>query len=438
MNEKMEIDFEWRESNLSNEIAANFAASLRIRVGEVCLTRLEDRLAKSVRDQMRGSAWHLAAWFAGNWWRVCHEPAGDALQCDMDWRNTHDMAAAGGGFVWPSITFVSDGETMTIFSESGADSPAFEPVRYLHSENLRIPLDEFKRAVDVFMDGMIARMEAVRVRDRSLQELWQEILEERREPALHRQRKMEAIAGYDPDEAPAVLLERIEQAGEQFGAGAVEEVSAQARHAVVSVLEEIESMSAAPETGIAVSLPNGVGSGKGAGEPWQQAQNLARQARRTWDLGEGPLSDKQLANLLQTKVDALKTQGSENPVTIPLALRQRERPHDYHLHMSSRSLTTRRFAVSRLLGDHLRFPAKEETLRPITAAKTFRQKFQRAFAQELLCPIETLRDKIKGTAIPDEDTMEEIADEFGVSPLMLGTTLVNHRMLDREMLSRIP
>src|SRR5207249_11948004 len=97
------------------------------------------------------------------------------------------------------------------------------------------------------------------------------------------------------------------------------------------------------------------------------------------------------------------------------------------------SSTSRRFAASRLLGDYLGF-ANQERLLPATHAKTARQKFQRSFAQEFLCPIDALLEKIQTTQ-PNEDDISEAATHFHVSPLTIRTTLVNHGQLEREALA---
>jgi len=55
--------------------------------------------------------------------------------------------------------------------------------------------------------------------------------------------------------------------------------------------------------------------------------------------------------------------------------------------------TGRRFALARLVGDHLYAHAADRVL-PATDAGTARQKFQRAFAQALLCPFDTLRERL--------------------------------------------
>jgi Zn-dependent peptidase ImmA (M78 family) len=86
-----------------------------------------------------------------------------------------------------------------------------------------------------------------------------------------------------------------------------------------------------------------------------------------------------------------------------------------------------------MIGDHLYF-ANQEKLLPATHAKTARQKFQRAFAQEFLCPIEALKQKLE-TSQPNEDDISNAAKYFYVSPLLVRTTLVNKGALDREALT---
>ena len=106
---------------------------------------------------------------------------------------------------------------------------------------------------------------------------------------------------------------------------------------------------------------------------------------------------------------------------------------DFDFYVNSLQPTTRRFAVSRLLGDYLAH-AYNGRLTPATNAKTVRQQFQRAFAQEFLCPFDALLEKIQTDHIDEED-IAEAAQYFDVSPLMVRTTLVNNGELDREVLN---
>jgi Zn-dependent peptidase ImmA (M78 family) len=92
----------------------------------------------------------------------------------------------------------------------------------------------------------------------------------------------------------------------------------------------------------------------------------------------------------------------------------------------------RRFALSRLIGDHL-ITANNERLLPLTRMITGRQKFQKAFAQELLCPFMELKEFL-GDSPPNNEIIEDAAYHFEVSPLVIGTALVNKKLLDRAYL----
>ncbi|HZO53713.1 MAG TPA: hypothetical protein VFB63_13440, partial [Bryobacteraceae bacterium] len=71
-----------------------------------------------------------------------------------------------------------------------------------------------------------------------------------------------------------------------------------------------------------------------------------------------------------------------------------------------------------------------ETWLPATDSKSSRQKIQRSFAAEFLCPIETLTDFLDGDYSPE--LVEEAAERFGVSELAVETQLVNHGLLSHE------
>jgi hypothetical protein len=165
--------------------------------------------------------------------------------------------------------------------------------------------------------------------------------------------------------------------------------------------------------------------------PWQRASKLARLARKEWGLGNRAITNKQLADLLGTK-PAVFTDRTKSPLPMPIVLRTGSNG-SFDLYFDSSWSTSRRFSSGRLLGDHLH-SSNSERLIPATDAKTSRQQFQRAFAQEFLCPFDALLEKINTTQ-PNDDDIAEAAAHFEVSPLMVRTTLVNKGELDRETLN---
>lgn len=80
-------------------------------------------------------------------------------------------------------------------------------------------------------------------------------------------------------------------------------------------------------------------------------------------------------------------------------------------------------------------PEELERLLPATDTQTFRQKFQRAFAQAFLYPFDALQDKL-GTKTPDDDDIADAAEYFQVSPLLVRHVLVNKGVLERDGLNQ--
>ena len=72
--------------------------------------------------------------------------------------------------------------------------------------------------------------------------------------------------------------------------------------------------------------------------------------------------------------------------------------------------TSQRFDLARLVGDHFWAMGNGDMLLPATLAVTARQKFQRAFAQELLCPFEDVRERMAGGVALDELVEEAVRD----------------------------
>ena len=77
-----------------------------------------------------------------------------------------------------------------------------------------------------------------------------------------------------------------------------------------------------------------------------------------------------------------------------------------------------------------------DALGPLSAARSGRQKFQRAFAQEFLCPFDDLRSYIPDET-PADDDIHAAARHFHVSERLVQTTLVNHNVIDRETFEQV-
>jgi len=151
------------------------------------------------------------------------------------------------------------------------------------------------------------------------------------------------------------------------------------------------------------------------------------------NINGGPLRNKRLADILGVQVDALQHNlGKSDYLAYGLRLWRNHGANAQVILPKSRWSHDRRFEFSRALGDAIW--SSNEQMGPLAASKTARQKFQRAFAQSLLCPFEDLLSYIN-TVEPSEADFTAAARYFHVSERVVKTLLVNKSIVARERLS---
>ena len=89
------------------------SAMIKICFGEQIATRVEDDRSRSVHDTVGLSAYPLALWFASSWWRLRWEPVPKGA-ISTSWKMSHQMPASGYGYIWPPLTFQSDGDSIEV------------------------------------------------------------------------------------------------------------------------------------------------------------------------------------------------------------------------------------------------------------------------------------------------------------------------------------
>lgn len=437
MSDEFKIQAEWLEG-LDGEIEerASFG-EIGISAADQVLTELEDRFAKTVRQSVRASAYDMALWFVANWWRLRWETEAKSV---TDWQLSHNLAAAGGGFAWPNILFVSDGSHVHIESRRTKPSPV-SPIAYLSHKDIVIRASALEAGIDQFVEGVLSRLAAITKNQSPLATLWNQLDSERRDPDLGPYRRLEARLGFDPGDVPPELVDSLLENVAEAGRDSVEEIAAAAKEKAPGLLRDM--LAQTRRSGIHMSLNSFEQIVKScdtssfeADLPWKRATSAARIARQVWGIGEGPISNETLSDLFEVQRGYL-----ENPAvkTSPIAagLRADDSVDSVKVVMRGKYGTGRRFELMRLVGDCIAAPHPDRLL-PATTAKTDRQKFQRAFAQEFLLPFEEVQQRIAeqkpGTDI-SEDDVDEIAQAYDVSPLVVQTLLVNKAYLARENLT---
>jgi hypothetical protein len=327
----------------------------------------------------------LAFWLVDNWWRLRWESVISG-RVSHEWRLAHDLSSIGGGYVWPCLSIWGEG-VRTGLSCSSDPPGVVGPVRYVTDALTFVPAAAFERGVDDFLrfavDAPATDREALRAH-------YDALVRERGDAEMAAWRRLEAQLGFDPDDAPDALMQTLSDLADRYGAGGVEEAALAAQgEGAARTLEEIE---AAQHSRFACQLEDAVAaagriSKTPQADPWVVAERAALRVRNALGVDPGPLRNKKLSEVLKTGADAFRSTGADSNLAYGLRLKTKGHRSD-SIALQTKWSHDRRFELCRALGDAVW--SRNEVLGPITSARSARQKFQRAFAQTLLCPFDDL------------------------------------------------
>lgn len=403
-------------------------AQFGLYVGQHCLTQNEDTWSKTVRDTVVVSTYPLAMWLASSWWRLNHEPLPpQGTQPVVDWRMAHELGAAGQGYVWPQLVMASDGEDITVWARPSLQARQ-QSVRYLQGLEapLAVPLHGFQRAVEHFIQATISRLDALGHAGSDLSGLWQLVQEDRNVPLNAQYRRIEAAMGYDPDACPDAVMAHALQLNSWVGESTFSELAPVYGHGKVQArLADIEAWVGGPGLIGKPTAQRHLGKSAAHQLPWQRGVDAARGLRQQLAPASAGLSDSRLYDLLgltSAQVDAWKPPAG---VQATLAVPQSAGAFKYL--PRKRHPQAKRFEFARMLGDHV-LGASEDWMASTDFA-TARQKAQRAFAAELLCPIDGLLEFLSEDF--SEPARDEAAEHFNVSSSTVYSLLANNGYLER-------
>ena len=407
--------------------------SVALRCGDIVFTRLLRQGQDQLDDYLHAPPGQLAFWLVDNWWRLRHEcvPAGIP---SAEWRLAHDMASIGGGYVWPRLGIWGEGGRVGLASRS--DPPGVVgPVRYITDALLFVSGDDFEQVTDAFLRltvdehlGFGSDRDALRAQIEVLQA-------ERSDPGFASWRRLEAQLGFDPDTAPDNLMKELAKFSSLYGEQNIEEV-VQAYPSSNSVRVLNQEIAIATNSGWDCDFSAAIKFTAGLNRdmtqpPWKAAEEAGNRIRKALDITSNSIENRSLADLVDISERALDS--VERPaVDLPYGLRLKNPKNSRsRLAFRGRWSTSRRFELCRAVGDAIW--ANSDSLGPLARSKTARQKFQRAFAQALLCPFDDLMNFME-TSDPTDDDIVAAARYFDVSDRVVRTTLVNKNVIERVRL----
>lgn len=413
-------------------------ARLALHIGNVSLMKSEDIWSRTIRDSVLVSAYPLALWLASAWWRLNWEPRPFGPP-PLDWRMAHELGAANHGYVWPKVVFESDGETMQVWAAASDMNNEQQSVRYLNGLDAPavIELADFQRGVEDFITAVLHRLDALDCQDTDLANLWQLIQEERADPQSSNYRRMEAEMGYDPDECPDDIMDKAMALKQRMGGAALSELApVYGKPDAHKPLAAIEEIADGPGLFGAPAVPDCPGDFPSTAVPWQRAAAAARALRQALGNPHNTITNNDLYGLLGLKTADVEQWSPARRNHVALAIPGTQ-DHFKFIPRKKHPLG-KRFELARLLGDYIFTSKAEPRWLATTDLHTSRQKYQRAFAAEFLCPVAALQDFLQGDY--SEPAIEDAAQHFEVSRQAVEPLLINNGLIPAPFYasSRLP
>ena len=431
--QKLKFEIDWVDAERINgpELSATWA-SLRICAGDSVITRVLDERAKTVRDFVYVPLYPLAEWLATNWWFLTQEINNPAKEDDPDFHRRHALSASREGYAFPDLeVFSSGGWTRLAWKQ---DIPPWTKVEFLNQGEIQIDSSEFRATCVDVVDQVIRRLVSFDIEETFLQEEWATIQAADKDESEFCE--IAAGLGWDPYDLDEAKRELVLELAEELSGAVLEE-------AVAALDPQTLRVGCSAITGaIAGAKSNGLrlerfesiyqkvclDRGSVGLQPWEEGYDLARQLRLALELDGTPLPTMpQLAEVIGEAPELLDK--VTKPVDLDgaalvdgvIAWKDDQNPAFGFRQLGEHS---RRFHFCRALAEVLVSPNTNTLL---TRANSERQQRNRTFAAEFLAPSSGLQERISGQTV-DGDQIDELADEFGVSPLVIEHQVQNHRI----------
>jgi hypothetical protein len=427
---KLTINFDWLPSGNNSPEIQQTMGRFSLQAEEVNLTENQNIWSQKIDATVLLSAYPLALWMASSWWRLLFEPLPARSKPSVDWRMAHELTASSQGFIWPRVIFASDTTSMQIWATS-SDPAEKQSVRYINgldhpvSENFL----EFDQIAAAFIESVVSRLDQTGIHGTSLAHLWEEVQEERSDPYSTMYRRREAELGFDPDECPEEIVEEALTLAQQMGDETLSELAPtcgkeSSETKPFSTIKELLESSGLK--GKPVDLSDLPVNQEAMKAPWQQAKEVASFVRKKIDNEEKPLTNKILCDLLGLQESEYDAWQPPERQSISVAVPSEKNGFYYHPRTKRHPLA-KRFEFARLIGDYLLYGNHGNSWLASTDIKTSRQKYQRAFAAEFLCPLDNLQDYLNNDY--SESAIEEASEYFKVSEQTIEMILVNNRLI---------
>ncbi len=393
-------------------------ATLSIKAGNAVVTSVVDNRSHCHRNHVVVPLLHVAEWLVANWWHLWYEFE-DGHQQRPGFSDRHNLATAGEGFLLPHLEIVPRSRRVELRWKRWR--PRHSQIEFIHEGMMHVERDELEHQLRDLIDAVLERIrdfDSAAVVGKSLENEWNAI--HALDSAEQEFSRAAALLGMDPFEIGEADAGNIVRFWNVVDPEIREE--ALASSTADSLSKVSEWLQCAPQklahlggdSGWALireTLPQ-----RRTVEPWTQGYTFARAARRQLGVVDERIEfGSNGTPALKHQVEAQPSRSLEGVVSA----------HGPTCIIAPKPEKGERFLRARAVGDYL--SRAGTSLGILSSLHTDRQAMSRAFAAEFLAPAQALGARLKGEFV-DEETIESLGDEFGVSTYVISRQIKNHRL----------
>jgi len=425
------FEFEWIDPGEAHgaELRATWA-QLRLLIDQNQLTRLIDGTSRSVRSHVFLPLYPLAEWITTNRWSLLYEVESPRRSELNDYSRRHSLRHAGEGFALPALSIIPGGELVAL--KWSSTLLPMQQLEFTEDGIAFVSVEDFRGAMTLFIDAVIRRLEEAGISGTLLQEEWAAISAAGKDEIEFC--ASAAALGLEPyavkEEQQRCILDAAQRVDpglrrEFFAIADVAKLPEQTRY-LAQVLGRAKANTSDLHSLQALQSLH-LGQGIGPSQPWDEGYEFARLLRSHLNLDGRELPDfAALAKALGTRDEDLRRAISEIDGRMLFDAAVDVNPNrSPGFAVAGKRESSTRFALCRALYEYLSHRVLGPSL--ITGAHSDRQKRNRAFAAEFLAPASGLAKAI-GSNLVGAEEIDELAERFGVSPLVIEHQVSNHHL----------
>jgi hypothetical protein len=369
--------------------------------------------------------YNLAEWITTNWWPLLYEPRkldsdrktefdGDD---DQGFRSRHWLGSAREGFALPDLWFLPTGDEIDLIAQSRY--LRYARLTFLNSATASVPIRDVGHTLYGFVDEVLEKLSAQGFTNTAAHQNWESIrsTSEEEEPycrligslglsPYEEHEEVDRILDMLTDRTPPAVLADLCQVSDDGSlsllARVTEQVYAQLPKTREINIEPLAHVELPPVSGLA---------------PWQSGKQAAKRARGSFGIAaQDAHGGNAFFERLGIDPSVIDITGLEGSAAARLSGGMQRENRIMHMALGEPQLARRRFAAARAI--FLGWACGDHSARLITGARTRDQQMSRAFAAELLAPIDYIRRHAGGPVI-SMYRIEEIASKLGVSPAVV-------------------